>query len=327
MPAPVHVQSSVVRHAPPARQRGQFPWLAALIGAAVLLLVLGVAGLAWYKRHERQAEQARFALELEQAERARAERPRQACQLTRERIQRGSVVSPLDAEGWVVELTLWRETKPTQTAPPTSLAPFVEHERVVWREVPELTAGPAANGRVRLEAQDVVDASGAPWQRVQLVFEGGYVPAYFDEPRRRAFARLAQALARELESTYAGLYGRCATGATHHLGAWFEGPSAAHAVAALTYFMGRFAEVPHLVPERLRRGDEELAAPTLLGELRQASSALTRPRLGELLHDLGVVGPGADKARVAITFPLNDANRATRASLRVAEQLGWAPRH
>lgn len=293
----------------------------------VLVLVVGIVGMGWHKRRARDAAQARLALELAEAERQRSERPRQACQLTRERIQRGSVVSPLDAEGWLVELTLWRRTPRDPVATSALLAPFVAQGHIVWPNVPELASEPTGPGRVRVEEGAAVGANGDPWERLQLVIEGPYVNAYFDQGKRAAFLRFAQALAREFDSTYAGLYARCASGTTHHLGAWFEGPSAAHALASLAYFMGRFAEVPHLRPERLQRGQAPLAPPALLDELRQGTRSFTRPRAAELLHDLGSVSAGTQPDRVAISFPLNDANRATRASLRVAEQLGWAPRH
>jgi hypothetical protein len=154
------------------------------------------------------------------------------------------------------------------------------------------------------------------------VLTGRYVVPYFTESDRIVYVRLATALREKLGAKYGALYARCAHGSTHHLGAWFAGPGANGAAASLLYFMGTFAEVPHLKPSVLASDGGAFDHLLAFGSIVESTKTLDKARVLSLLAPNGGMIAGTSSDIHAITFPFHDSNRAARASREMARGLG-----
>jgi hypothetical protein len=254
-------------------------------------------------------------------ERARRERAVRVCEETRARVVRGAVIGATDVEGWVVELVLLR-SGPLPFAPSRDLAGIVEQKRFVWQQAPELAS--VSPGSVEVGDATLTPPGQSARPGLRLTFDGSYVTAYFREEERPPWIRAAGALAKHLKAAHGGLYARCATGSVHHLGSWFWGPSPESAAAALLYFMGTHADVPHvkralLEPEAGASLDRGFA----FERLEDATRRLDRSRLGVILSPNGGMIGGSPGSSF-LTFPFRDADRAARASRDLARALGIA---
>jgi hypothetical protein len=250
-------------------------------------------------------------------ERARRERAVRVCEDTRARVVRGAVIGATDVEGWVVELVLLRSGS-EPFVPSRDLTGIVEQNRFVWQQAPELSS--ISPGSV-----EVAEATSRPARPgVRLTFDGSYVTAYFREEERPLWVRTAGALAKQVRAAYGGLYARCAAGSAHHLGSWFLGPAPDGAAAALLYFMGTYADVPHVQRALLEPdGGAGLDRGFAFEQLVSATRRLDRSRLGVILSPHGGMiggGPGS----TFLTFPFRDADRAARASRDLARALDIA---
>jgi hypothetical protein len=156
---------------------------------------------------------------------------------------------------------------------------------------------------------------------LRLTFDGSYVTAYFREEERPAWIRAAGALAKQLGAIHGGLYARCAAGSSHHLGSWFVGPGPDGAALALLYFMGTYADVPHVRRALLEPdGSSALDRGFAFEQLARATRPLDRSRLAVILSPHGGM-IGTNQSASYLTFPFRDADRAARASRDLARAL------
>ena len=261
-------------------------------------------------------------------ERQRETRAADVCEKTRSRVMRGALVGPADVEGWVVEHWFLSSRPGPVLIEHPALAGFVQpvagedKSRLAWDGAPALAQVDGPDTAVVLVPADVVTGSAVAWRGLRLVFTGRYVVPYFDEVARADYLRLGAALADALGADYGGVYARCATQKWHHVGAWFRGPTPGGATAALIFFMGVFADVPHLSGSVLAPGaGREPDWAYAFGRIAATTASLTKARVSHSLGPHGGMVAGADAGPSIITFPLRDANRASRASLEIAREL------
>jgi hypothetical protein len=235
-------------------------------------------------------------------------------------VLRGATVGPTDVEGWMVELTLIRAGGRTGWKP---LDDFVDlglgnsQGRFVWQEAPDMVGLEGYTTRVEVTTTPL-PATAPRFQRLTVAFHGGYVLPYFRERERIQLVRFARALAERQSAELGGLYALCESGTTHHLGSWFLGRSPGEATAALLYFMGAFADPPHLPREVLStRGDVPLQPAHALVGLLAATEHLQKKDVASLIGNQdGMVASQA--AYTSLRFPFVDSNRALRASRGIA---------
>jgi serine/threonine-protein kinase len=255
--------------------------------------------------------------------------PAAKCKSVRARVSVGGSVSPLDVDGWVVELRLLseRENLGEQHAALASFfgdTKYAGAKRVIWEEEPDLRDATGPSTMVQVLADPLAQVFPRARSGVRILLTGKYVSFYFDEGRRLKLARLASALYEAVSANVGALYARCADGRTNHLGSWFRGADLGGVGLALVGTMGLGAEVPHLAEAGLV--EDPLVYRRALSHLADRTRGFDRNRLTLLLADDGgmlAVRPGA---WATITFPFSDGNRSTRASLRLAESVGLGPR-
>jgi hypothetical protein len=262
--------------------------------------------------------------ELAATEREREARAERVCNATRTRIARGGTVGPSDAEGWVVELALlWTASEPAAE----SLADFVavsepqRAARIVWKGAPQLAelAGPRTRVDIRREA--LPEAAAPQFQELRLTLHGEYVLPYFREAERIKLIRFSHALAEKHSATLGALYARCATGTSHHMGAWFLGTSPGTAASALLYYMGARAQPPLLPQELLSTRDDVALEPAFaLDTLLDRTRHLNRQDVASGIAALDgmVAGP---PTFTTLGFPFVDSDRALRASHQLSRLL------
>ncbi|MEZ4226317.1 MAG: hypothetical protein R3B13_35560 [Polyangiaceae bacterium] len=267
----------------------------------------------------------------DQYEAERLSRAEAVCVATRERVQRGATVGPTDVEGWVVELTLLRSSGSTALTFDPALSSFITRRAgslegtFSWAGAPSIAARQGPFTRVTVADASIPDPGHPTWYGVTLTFSGRYVISYFTEEERAEYLKLAFNLADRLGADYAGLYARCAQSRTHHIGAWFRGPDAAGAAASLIYFMGAFADPPHIESGMLfPRGGDDPVRSNALTRIADKSASLTRNKVLSLLSTSGGMISGRTKAPNVISFPFKDGNRASRASLDLARDVDLA---
>jgi len=261
--------------------------------------------------------------ELEATEREREARAERVCNATRARIARGGTVGPSDAEGWVVELALlWTASERAAE----SLADFVavsepQRARIVWRGAPELAELVGPRTRVDIRREALPEATAPQFQELRLTLHGEYVLPYFREAERIKLIRFSHALAEKHSAMLGALYARCATGTSHHMGAWFLGTSPGIAASALLYYMGARAQPPLLPKELLSTREDVALEPafaldTLLDRTRHLNRQDVASGIGAL--DGMVAGPATF---TTLGFPFVDSDRALRASHQLSRLL------
>ena len=189
------------------------------------LVALALSGLwilgSWVRHHANPPPPAISSAGDDVAS-SRLERARRVCERARTRFLRGGSPTPLDVEGWVVELLLLRRIEQDQRL---ADAPQLDHlfpkragtsERSVAPTVaPDFAEIEGPGTSVEVDAFDpAVDArSGAlEYSGLRAAFSGRYVAPYFDPDKRYQYLRLAAHLAHELNASYGG--GRASRGST-----------------------------------------------------------------------------------------------------------------
>jgi hypothetical protein len=312
-------------------------WLRPLI---VLVIVVGGTWLAW-KRLGKPARDAVVAIvSVRQPSAAAptatpvlgdAPSPLQRCQRVQGRIATGGNVSLLDVDGWVVELMLL-STDPAFGPTSQKLDAFLAKgddvgtvRRLIWSEDEELRMLDGADSFVIVSPEPLIDVVAGTKAGVRITWSGKYVGKYFEDASRTRMQRLAAAMYEATGANYAALYARCALGTIHQVGSWFRGQDLASATLSLVAAMGMYAEVAHvegLDPRTTREIDQRRAWDNLAERVRR----LERQRLTLTLAEDGAMIASRPGNWVTLSFPFQDANRATRASLRVARVVGVAPR-
>ncbi|MCC6216907.1 MAG: hypothetical protein IT376_18760 [Polyangiaceae bacterium] len=296
-----------------------------LLGA--LGLATAVAAVAWYLRSARDADEARSApavdavAQLAEIERERSERAARVCEATRARFLRGGTPTPLDVEGWVVELS---GLGAPGVASATALAELVGGSgRVAWAGAPDLAAVDGPDTAVTVADSSVTGADAGATGGVTLRFSGAYVKAYFDEATRPAFFPFAAAAVERLRLASAALYARCAHGGGYSTGAWFAGEDLGAVATSVVFVMGTNADVPQL-RDAFAVKDGGLDRAGLLQEIRARAARLERRQVLAALSPNGGMLQGRSDGAHTITFPFRDAHRATRASRALAVVAGLA---
>jgi serine/threonine-protein kinase len=247
------------------------------------------------------------------------------CRATQSRIMRGATVGPTDVEGWVVELIVFAHGNQDWTSAP-ELSQFVAKKgvdpwRVAWATAPDLSTLEGLGTEVLITPL-ALGSQSAQYSGLTLTFRGRYVVPYFREDQRINFIRLANALSDALEAEQGALFARCDGERSHHMGAWFRGPSPAKAAAMLMFAMSGHAEVPHLQAAVLSADQDGSFDPGYAwDQLSKLTSPLKRPRIATVVGSQGGMIAGRGEATTNLTFPFRDANRAERSSLLLAQEL------
>jgi serine/threonine-protein kinase len=255
--------------------------------------------------------------------------PASKCESVRSRVSVGGSVSPLDVDGWVVELRLLSEREDLG-AQHHALAQFFASsevgavKRVIWEEEPAFRAAASPSTMVQILVDPLAQVFPRARSGIRVLLMGQYASFYFDEGQRLKLTRLASALYEAVSANVGAMYARCADGRTHHLGSWFRAADLGTVSAVLVGTMGLAAEVPHLAEAGL--AEEPLIYRRALAHLSDRTRKFDRNRLTLLLAEDGGMLAVRSGAWATITFPFSDGNRATRASLRIAESVGLGPR-
>ncbi len=294
-------------------------------GAAIWLafqyLSPGSGGLA--KLFGGGAPSATGPRNIDEYEAERTARAERACEATRARIQRGATVGPADVEGWVVEIVVLRPPDAGDPLADPALGEFISKRddagaRFVWSGAPDIAELEGITTEVV-----VAEEPAAKLRGIRFTFKGSYVTSYFHPGTSRHFITVAAALSEKLRGRYAGLYARCAHTETHHLGAWFFGPSPAGASAALIYFMGVFHDPPQLRQSILfPEGGTDVRASDIVQRVETGLAGFDRVKVRNVVSEQGGMISGPNEGPCALTFPFSDANRASRASLELARVGG-----
>lgn len=304
------------------------PWL---VFGALGVVVIGLGAAFWFRQSSAASSAAPVlpapSVDYDAYERERQERAERVCNATRTRVVRGAPIGPSDVEGWVVELSLLSNKDSPDPASDPALATFVStsggHGHIVWSQAGALASLEGSDTSAIVTAANL-PATGPPsFKGLRLVLTGRYVVAYFDEAARVTLVRFALALSDALHSEYAALYARCAAGRAHHLGSLFRGTTPGGAVASLLYFMGTFGDVPDVRRSLLSpaEGTGEDAAFAFQNILR-AAAPLKKSRVMAMVGAEGGMIAGLDNQPSTVSFPPRDPNRASRASHRIAGELG-----
>jgi serine/threonine-protein kinase len=236
------------------------------------------------------------------------------CDAASSRVTQGATLGPSDVEGWVVELAFVRP------GPAGDFALDPQFAELFRRRASGLQLfASEASGWGENTLRDVTAVSHPPapatklWE-LRVVLDGHAVDQYFREEGRSRFYRLAAQLADRLGATHGGVFARCASRTTPHLGSWFRGPDDAGAAAALLYFLGTSREAPHVPLPLLNANDRG----TLFEALARASANLDRKQLARWIgrHDGSI--SGGKHTPVVVTFPYKDGGRGERASQDLA---------
>jgi serine/threonine-protein kinase len=299
---------------------------------AVLALAAAAGGLVFALRSSptesdvvRRRAAATAPGESQETVEDRHARAARVCEATRTNVLRGATIGPTDLEGWVVDAVVLKRggSEPLEQHPALSLylktptAP--EGSPFVWKEEPELAQLDGSDTRVTVKRELIEGSSAERTPGVRLTFEGRLTEHYFNPEKRRAYFHVISSLTDALGGTHAGLFARCAGGATHHVGVWFRGPTPGEAAASLVYLLGTYAEPPHLVDAFLHGPTAtELDRSIAFGNIRAAGSKLTQRDIASVVGRSGGMISGPANGPFVITFPFTDGNRGSRASRDLA---------
>lgn len=314
--------------APSTDGRRLSPWLGL---GALGVVVIGLGAAFWLRRGDAPSiaplMRPSAAIDYDAYERERQERAERVCNATRSRIVRGAPIGPSDVEGWVVELSLLSNKDSPDPVSDPALGEFVSttagRGRIVWRDAGVLTNVEGPDTGAMVTAANL-PATGPPsFKGLRIVLTGRYVSAYFDEAARVTLVRFALAFSEALHAEYAALYARCAAGRAHHLGSFFRGATPGGAVASLLYFMGTFGDVPD-VRRSLLSPAGGTAEDTVFAfqNIVRAAAPLKKTRVMAMVGAEGGMIAGIDNQPSTVSFPPRDPNRASRASHRIAQELG-----
>ncbi len=236
------------------------------------------------------------------------------CAVTSRRVSLGGSVSPLDADGWVVELWLFGDQANmiSQTDGLDELLPSREGSRRVAS--PELLVGEGLDDSVTITslAPPLIGASS-----LSFTFGTGYTRYYFAPDSRGQFLRLAAQLSRATQASAGALFARCLRGGPPQLGAWFFGSNVGGVVGALVAAM--LVEPPSLDLAPLGRNHDAKGRRLALAALSHQWRAKDPPSLARAVAvEGGLVTTAPEDGWLTVTFPFSDGNRATRSAQGLA---------
>lgn len=247
-----------------------------------------------------------------------------SCTQTVARIQQGGSVTPLDIDGWVVELSLISDKTDLDPAA-ASLSEFFEtrpndiERSQHWIGSPLLTGVDPAQAGILISKEPLADAAPVTGSGIKITWRGQYVSKYFTESERQEYVHLADALYRATSARYGALYARCAQGIARYLGAWFRGPDVGGAAWSLIAEIGLFADVPQVPGTKSGDGPEQWAVP--LNRIAILAHSLTRKQAAFMLS--GSAGSVSERPGLSATleFPFAQGFRANSASQKFLRAL------
>lgn len=247
-----------------------------------------------------------------------------ACLQTVTRIQRGGSVTPLDADGWVVELSLLSDKNDLEPMSPLLRDFFATRpgdiERTQhWTGAPILRQVDPTRAGVLVSKEPLVEAAPGASSGIKVTWTGQYVALYFKEIERSEFTRLADTLYRTTGSRYGALYARCAQGQTRYLGSWFRGPDIGGAVWSLMAEMGLFSEVPQIPDVKPGDGPQQWVIP--LNRLAISSRSMIRKQAAFILASTSGSVSERPGQYATLEFPFAEGSRANTASIRFIRAL------
>ena len=248
----------------------------------------------------------------------------QSCSKIVSRIQQGGSVTPLDIDGWVVELSLISD-EPDLSPSSTQLDEYFAHraggvERTHYStDTPILSHVDAAQSGVLISREPLAAAIPKGQSGILVTWRGQYVAAYFQEHERSEYLRTADSLFNDAHARYGALYARCAQGTARYLGSWYRGPDVGGALLMLLAEMELFADVPQ-IPD-VKPGDEPTAWKTPLTRLADAVRPVTRRRATFHLASTGGAVSERPGEYATVQFPFSVGNRANIASSGIAHKV------
>lgn len=252
------------------------------------------------------------------------------CAATKARVFQGGTVSVADAEGWQIEIALLKVGSAARLDTHEGLRSFVESPQdpagspFIWSKEPGLAAVTTSDSVVRVERHVIRDGNKKA-EGVSLSFGGSLVDPYFREEDRGRYYHIAHSLSETLEATHTALFARCQDEETHALGGWFRGLDAGGAAASLLYFMGTYANPPHLAKHfRMRPEEDTLSRPFAFDNIIRATRPVDRQALATVVGTEGGMATGRPGEAVVITYPFRDGNRASRTSRSLARVVNLA---
>jgi len=260
----------------------------------------------------------------------RHDREYKSCLESVSRIQRGGSVTALDADGWVVELSLISESSNLDPSS-TVLGEYFEprpndiEKKQVWTGAPLLLQLDSHGAGVLVSKEPLATAAPVMGSGIKITWRGQYASQYFKEAERREFIALADSLYRDTQSTYGALYARCAQGVARYLGAWFRGPNVGGAVWSLIAELDVFSDVPQLPGIKPGDGPEKWAL--ALNRLASLTRSVTRKRAAFVIaSSAGSVSEQPGKY-ATLEFPFAQGSRANTASQKFINVLTQMPSH
>lgn len=252
----------------------------------------------------------------------------QHCTEVFNRIQRGGSVTPLDIDGWVVELSLVSNAD-TLTPDLPVLNDYFERRsnnierQTKWANSPQLDhANPALAG-VLVSKEPLVTAIPGGRSGIVIAWRGQYVATYFSQTDRQEYVRLAHSLYVETGAQYGALHARCVHSPSRSLGAWYRGPNVSGALSFLAAHMELFADNSSIPGSAGARGPEDLRKP--LEELWIRLKAADRRKATYLLATAGGSVSERPGQFATLEFPFSPGNRAALAAHNIARNVWPSP--
>jgi hypothetical protein len=247
----------------------------------------------------------------------------QSCLRTVTRIQQGGTVSPLDTDGWVVELALLSERDNLNPAATALNDYFPLQAGSIERthhgpNTPLLNDTQGESAGV-LISKDPLGLSGIRGSGISITWRGKYVARYFDPTERAEYISVANALFADVNASYGALYARCVQGAARYLGTWFRGPTVGGAlwmlVAEMEVVSGSVS-VPGL-----NAGSEPDVWSAPLSQLADKLQNVSRKRAALVLANSGGTVSERPGQSATVEFPFSPANRANLAAATIARRV------
>lgn len=248
----------------------------------------------------------------------------QNCVRTVTRIQQGGAVTPLDIDGWVVELSLVSaqdDLLPTAAALKDYFqlrADGIERTHHA-ANTPMLNQTDAQQAAVLISKEPLATVSPNAASGILVTWRGQYVTPYFSESDRTEYVKVADALFNALHASHGALYARCIQGGARHLGSWFRGPNVGAALWMLVTEMGVISGSVRVPGLGASSGLENYEAP--LKYLAETVGPITRRKAAYILSPSGGFVSERIGQFATVEFPFSPANRASLASLAIARKV------
>ena len=248
----------------------------------------------------------------------------QSCLRTVTRIQQGGTVTPLDIDGWVVELSLVSaENDLLPTAAPLNDYFQLRSDGIERThhaaDTPMLNQTDAQQAAVLISKEPLATVNPNAASGILITWRGQYVTPYFHESDRTEYLKVANSLFDALHASHGALYARCIQGGARYLGSWFRGPNVGAALWMLVTEMGVISGAVRVPGLGASFGLENCEAP--LKYLAKTVGPITRSKAAYLLSTSGGFVSERVGKFATVEFPFSPANRASLASWAIARKV------